>query len=665
MSQLEQIKKQHQKGLLKKAIDGYQGYLKNNPNDDDAHFALALAYKDNKSFEPALKAVNAAIKLAPAAERYHQFKGQMHMALGQTDEAEKAFRTSLKHNPNLYFSYLALGDIYLIREQYQAAEEQYRLAMRVHQEAAPGAVKLAKLMLLTGRNEEADSVLQAAALHQPNDPEIKLYQGVVCLERGELAYGEMHFKKLLEDQPNYLIAKAFLAISIINHDQKQAAKLLNELIDSKQQSPELMAATAMLSFKQKHFQEAADYLLSVCRSSLAYPSWFITLSQTLVAMNRLDEAQQVLQRLLQRSENDKALVMLAMIDIRQSKYDQALKRLEDIDQDSPHHPAAMKQIMQAHYLSQQWSPTIQAANSLLADNPANKEAVVAKAYALSRLSQSDQAIETLKQALANEELSEDSADLHLYAGLLLDDAGDYDAAWQHFSAQAGDDPKPVSLLSQAAEKTVQKWPSADRQQQPVFVFSDTATGHAAFIDRLYHHGITALTDRFRPSARLDLFSQQWQLEDVANLPEARCHLLRKKYFQHLKRVHQQGPCTDFIPMTAMNMALIKKIFPGAAVIILDRNLPDRHLHQQVFANSRYSATDFRSLKNQLIAMNPNIHLFDIDSLMANETPVLATLGQLFDQEISAWTAPETPPMDRLMLPKNSWKAYRDHLQIPA
>lgn len=665
MSQLEQIKKQHQKGLLKKAIDGYQGYLKNNPNDDDAHFALALAYKDNKSFEPALKAVNAAIKLAPAAERYHQFKGQMHMALGQTDEAEKAFRTSLKHNPNLYFSYLALGDIYLIREQYQAAEEQYRLAMRVHQEAAPGAVKLAKLMLLTGRNEEADSVLQAAALHQPNDPEIKLYQGVVCLERGELAYGEMHFKKLLEDQPNYLIAKAFLAISIINHDQKQAAKLLNELIDSKQQSPELMAATAMLSFKQKHFQEAADYLLSVCRSSLAYPSWFITLSQTLVAMNRLDEAQQVLQRLLQRSENDKALVMLAMIDIRQSKYDQALNRLEDIDQDSPHHPAAMKQIMQAHYLSQQWSPTIQAADSLLADNPANKEAVVAKAYALSRLSQSDQAIETLKQALANEELSEDSADLHLYAGLLLDDAGDYDAAWQHFSAQAGDDPKPVSLLSQAAEKTVQKWPSADRQQQPVFVFSDTATGHAAFIDRLYHHGITALTDRFRPSARLDLFSQQWQLEDVANLPEARCHLLRKKYFQHLKRVHQQGPCTDFIPMTAMNMALIKKIFPGAAVIILDRNLPDRHLHQQVFANSRYSATDFRSLKNQLIAMNPNIHLLDIDSLMANEAPVLATLGQLFDQEISAWTAPETPPMDRLMLPKNSWKAYRDHLQIPA
>ena len=248
---------------------------------------------------------------------------------------------------------------------------------------------------------------------------------------------------------------------------------------------------------------------------------------------------------------------------------------------------------------------------------------------------------------------------------MLDDAGDYDAAWQHFSAQAGDDPKPVSVLSQAAEKTVQKWPSADRQQQPVFVFSDTATGHAAFIDRLYHHGITALTDRFRPSARLDLFSQQWQLEDVANLPEARCHLLRKKYFQHLKRIHHQGPCADFIPMTAMNMALIKKIFPGAAVIILDRNLPDRHLHQQVFANSRYSATDFRSLKNQLIAMNPNIHLLDIDSLMANEAPVLATLGQLFDQEISAWTAPETPPMDRLMLPKNSWKAYRDHLQIPA
>src|SRR5690606_25443350 len=100
MSQLEQIKKQHQKGHLKKAIEGYQGYLKKNPNDDDAHFALALAYKDNKAFKQALTEVNEALKLAPSAERYHQFKGQMHMALGNTDEALKAFRESLKNNPN-------------------------------------------------------------------------------------------------------------------------------------------------------------------------------------------------------------------------------------------------------------------------------------------------------------------------------------------------------------------------------------------------------------------------------------------------------------------------------------------------------------------------------------------------------------------------------------
>ncbi len=662
MSQLEQIKKQHQKGHLKKAIEGYQSYLKKKPNDDDAHFALALAYKDNKTFKPALQAVNEAIKLAPSAERYHQFKGQMHMALGNTDEALKAFRESLKHNPNLYFSYLALGDIYLIREQFQHAEEQYRLAMRVHHEAAPAAVKLAKLMLILGRTDEADSVLQAAALQHGDDPEIKLYQGVVCLESGELAFAEMHFKKLLNDHPKFNLAKAFLAISIINHDQKQAAELLNELIEAGQQSPELMAATAMLSFKQRHFKEAADYLISVCRTSLAYPSWFITLSQSLVALNQLEEAQQVLQRLLQRGDNDRAHVMMAMIDIRQDNLDQAIDRLQTIDTDSPHYRAALKQRMQAHHQAQQWSQALAVADEILKDNPDNHEAVVVKAYALTHLEKTQQALVTLHEALSNEQLADAANDLHLYAGLLLDDLGDYDAAWDHFSAQQQDQPQPVSLLDQEAEKTVQKWPSTESHEQPVFVFSDTVSGHVAFVQCLRHHGITPLTDRYQRTARQDLFFRNWRFEDIVALDESGCHLLRKKYHQHLKRHHEKGAFADFIPMTALNMALIKKVFPAAPVIVLDRNMPDRHLHQAVFANSRYSTTDFGRLKNQLIAMSPNIRLIDIDAVLSNEANTLHTLGSLFARELRPWQAPEVMPMERLMLPKDRWKAYRDYLQ---
>jgi hypothetical protein len=379
-------------------------------------------------------------------------------------------------------------------------------------------------------------------------------------------------------------------------------------------------------------------------------------------MNRLDEAQQVLQRLLQRGPNDRANVMLAMIDIRQAQFSQAIDRLQDIDKDSPHYHAALKQQMQAHHQAQQWRQSLEMAGEILKDNPANKEAVVAKAYAQTHLSRPEHAIETLNQALANEDLSADNDDLHLYAGLLLDEIGDYEAAWHHFSAQQHNEPEPVSLLSQEAEKRVQKWPAVTQEQQPVFVFSDMATGHVAFVNCLKQQDVTALTDRFRPTARLDMFSQQWQFEDVANLPDARCHLLRKKYHQHLKRRHDKGAYADFIPMTALNMALIKKVFPSANVIVLDRNMPDRHLHQKVFANSRYSATDFGRIKNQLIAMNPNISLVDIDDLIASEETVVDILERIFSIKFSPREVTDVMPMERLMLPKDRWKAYRDHLQ---
>ncbi|KAA3651727.1 MAG: hypothetical protein DWP95_00435, partial [Proteobacteria bacterium] len=464
------------------------------------------------------------------------------------------------------------------------------------------------------------------------------------------------------DNKHFNLAKAFLAISIINHDQKQAAVLLNELIETKQQSPELMAATAMLAFKQKQFDEAADYLINVCRSSMAYPSWFITLSQTLVAMNRLEEAKQVLHRLLERGQNDRAVVMLAMIEIRQDNYKQAIERLKNIETDSPHHRVALKQRMLAHHQSQQWTQALSLADELLGINPANSEAVVVKAYAQTHLAQPKQAIETLKKALADKDLEDRANDINLYTGLLLDAEGDYDTAWKYFSAQQHDEPKSVSMLDKNAEKTVQKWPTAAIEQQPVFVFSDTATGHVNFMQRLAHHGIATLTDRYQRSGRQDLFTRAWDFKDIAELTDARCHLLRKKYRQHLKLRHEDGAYADFVPMTALHMALIKKVFPAAAVIVLDRNMPDRHLHQKVFANSHYSATDFHSLKNQLIAMNPNIYLLDIDALMANDQPILDKLSQLFATKITPWDAPDVMPMEQLMLPKNRWKNYREYLQ---
>ncbi|MCX7545326.1 tetratricopeptide repeat protein [Marinicella gelatinilytica] len=662
MNDLEQIKKQHQKGQLKKAIDGYQSYLKKNPNDDEAHFGLALAYKDNKLFNEALKSATSAVQLAPNAERYHQFKGQMHMALGDSEAALQAFRTSLKHNPNLYFSYLAIGDIFSLKEQFQDAEEQYRLALRVHQDATPAAVKLAKLLLLTGRVEEADSVLQAAALHQPKDPQIKLYQGIINLEAGEFAFAELHFKKLLEDNPEYPLAKIYLAISLMDNDLRQAADHLNQLIEAKHQSPELLAAVGMLSLKQKHYNEAVNYLVSACRSTVAYPSWYMALSQGFVAMNRLPEAKQVLQQVLRRSPNDRATVMLGLIELRAKQYPQAIEHFTSISTDSPRYPAALKHIMQAYFQSKNWQKTIASADQLLALNPDHGEAIVMKSHAFGYLNDLEQALATLEIGLSNDNLSAIEDNLHLNAGLILDAQGEYESAWQHFSAQQTESPKAVALLSKDEEKTAQKWPSEATEIQPVFVFSDTSTGHAAFVEGLQANGIEALTDRFRPTARQDLFFQQWLFPDIDGLPEARCHLLRKKYQKHLKRIHNQGPFADFIPTTALNMALLKKVFPSAKVIMLDRNMADRHLHQLVFANSRYSANDFRALKNQMIAMNPNIHLLDIDAFLDNDKKSLAELSDIFKVSLTAQEPAKIMPMQQLMLPKNRWKAYSDHLK---
>lgn len=662
MSDIEKIKKEQQKGHHKKAIEGYQKLLKKEPNNDEAYFGMALSYKELKRFKEALQQVKSAIKLAPNAERYLQFQGQMHMALGEMDDAMQAFKMSLKHNPNLYFSYLAIGDIYLIKGETKESEKNYRLALRVHQDAVPATLKLAKLLILTGRIDEAESELQTAALYQPKNPELKLHQGIVKLERGETGFAELHFKKLLEDYPDYPLVRANLAISLMDSDTKAAQKLISQLLEAKHQSPELMAAVGMLCLKNKQFDDAIQYLLSVSRTPIAYPSWLLALCQAWLSIGEIKVAKETLQHLLQRGHNDRAAIMLGKVYNRAQDFAQAAELFNDIEADSPFYRTALNQLQIAYFRLQQWDEAIATANKLQAIDNNNSDAILIKAHALVHLQQFDQALATLKVGLDNPELAEWHDDFHLQSGLIHDANQNFEDAWTHFTQQHRTSPDVVSLLNKEEEKIVQKWPTEPANNELIFAFSDTATGHHTFVDWLNQQDITPLIDRFSSSARSDLFSRQWRLEDIESLIKERRHLLRRKYRQHLNVIHKQGVCVDFLPFTVLNMALVKRVFPHAKVLLLDRNFADRQLHQQVFMNSQFKSSDFTAVKNQMIAMNPNIQLLDIDDLMANEKTLSSQLSELFKQPLNSYDAQIQSPLDQLLLPNGHWKNYRAHIQ---
>ena len=663
MSQIESIKELHNKGEYQQAIKGYHEILANEPNNDEAHFGLAHASSQTQQLELALEHAKQAVNLNPNSDRYLQFKGQMLMANQQIDEALQAFKRSIKENPNLFYSYLALGDIYAIKNESQKAKDNYNLALKVHQDGIPAIVKLSRLLLIEGDYTGAEDLLQQAELQYPTDPTLKLQMGIMRLEQDEPGFAELYFKKLLEDEPTNYVAKAYLGISLQHSDPQQANQVITEVLNEKIQIPELMVAVGLSYANNGNYQEAIRYLTPVCQSGLAYPSWLMALAQAYVGNLQPNSAMAVLNEVLKRGNNSRALLMLGQIHQVNNNYPTAIKTFRKVSKGSKDYNESLLMQAECHYANTDYASVIKQLDPLLAENPDHNTAVKLKLNALSQMDQYDQALALIDSIDSKKQSNGFNQLMHLYTGLLLDEKQQYNQAWQHFSAIEPTKPFEIELLNSADEKIVQRFDSKSADSVFKFVFTDPATGHHDFINWSVENGITPLIDRFTTKARADVFSEQWTVKMLDDLIEAQLHFLRKKYTKQLNQVisDETQAVADFIPLSPINLAIIKRIFPQAHVLILSRNFADLHLHNRVFGSYQVHYLQFSKVINQMVAMNPNVGLVDIDAWQNGDVTAKQSIEKVFGTAVKAFAVADVKPLDRLMFPFMHWKNYQQQL----
>ncbi len=663
MSQIETVKELHSQGKYEEAIEGYQKLLIEDPNNDEAHFGLAHASSRINQLEQALQHAIQAVNLAPNAYRYLQFKGQMHLANQQLDEALKAFNRSIKENPNLFHSYLAVGDIYTIRNEPQKAKKNYHLALKVHQDGIPATVKLARLLLIEGNYDQAENILQEAELQFPEDHTLKLQMGIMRLEQGELGFAELYFKKLIEDEPNNHIAKAYLSMCLVQSDPQEAHQYLNELLNNKVQIPELMIAVGFSCIHNGGFQDAIHYLAPICQSGLAYPSWLMALAQAYVNNRQPNSAIAVLNEVLMRGNNSRALLMLGQIHQANNNFKEALNTYQKIVQTSKDYHQSLLLQAECYYASNDYQTVIKHLEPILADKPDHNIAIKLQLKALSQLSEFDRAIKLIDSIDSEKQVAAFNQTMHLYAGLLLDEQQLYEQAWQHFSVIEPQDFPGIKLLSDEEEKTVQKFTANSDDTVFKFVLADPATGYQDFVSWSEDNNIIPLTDRITPSGRVDVFAEKWAVNMLHDLTETQLHFLRKKYTKQLQQIvnNEDKTIIDFIPLSPINMAIIKYVFPQTQVLILSRNFADLRLHHHVFDSQTVHYTQFSKVTNQMIAMNSNAILIDIDAWQNNDPITTDHIKKVFGDQVGAFTLAQANPLDRNIFPFMHWKNYQHQL----
>jgi tetratricopeptide (TPR) repeat protein len=152
------------------AVSFFRKAIELNPNNSSPHSNLGIAYAKNGQQGLAESEFRAALSLAPHKYETRNRLGMLYLEGGRVEEAEEQFRLSLQTKEN-DGGYCGLGEIYLRRGEWGAAERAFQSAARLEPGNSQARFRLGSLYLAQGHKAEALQEYQAGLKSDPENSE--------------------------------------------------------------------------------------------------------------------------------------------------------------------------------------------------------------------------------------------------------------------------------------------------------------------------------------------------------------------------------------------------------------------------------------------------------------------------------------------------------------
>jgi tetratricopeptide (TPR) repeat protein len=192
------------------------------PGNRDALYLCAVPLRYLGRAREALEVLARLEALAPRFGRAHQERGHCHLALGEPQEALRAFQRAVTHNPALVASWKAL------RVLHRAAGQPVESAAAAEQIAAlerlPPAVRTASGMLAEGDLPGAERLLREFLLRTGDHPEAMRLLAQIGIQLGVLDDAETLLEHVLAARPEDRLAHYDYAV-VLSRRQRHAQAL--------------------------------------------------------------------------------------------------------------------------------------------------------------------------------------------------------------------------------------------------------------------------------------------------------------------------------------------------------------------------------------------------------------------------------------------------------
>lgn len=172
----------YDEGRLAEAEEAFRQAISEEPENPVGHFWLGLVLKDEAKLGDARTAFEKALALRER-EPLLVIVGDIQLALGDLDAAERSFRRALELDPSNDETHFGLGRLAVARGDWSAAVEHLQEAARLDPSPPGRRFELAKALFVLERMVETEAVVREAIAHDPTDAWSSYLLGCVLSQR--------------------------------------------------------------------------------------------------------------------------------------------------------------------------------------------------------------------------------------------------------------------------------------------------------------------------------------------------------------------------------------------------------------------------------------------------------------------------------------------------
>ena len=370
-------------GKYSEAVIEYRNAIQVDPRRARAHYQLGRTYLELKSPEAAYKELQETVTLDPTNREAQLQLAALLISGKRYDDAKALVEKVLAADSGNVRAHGLMGDLFALRGDRATAIREYQTAIRLDPQRVEMYTALAGVYASGSELADAETALRQGVQANPQTARARVNLGRFYFSQRKFAQAEEEERAASGLDPSDPLPRLMLANSYIAEGNlAEAEKVCAQLKAIGPDTPEAYRALALFYGSTGQRVKAVAELKSL-RSSKPKDLWVKAyLAETLLDLNRVDEANGPTQEVLAADPNDpRGLILEGRILISRRKYSEALSALENAVKGAPESATA------AYFLgvAQQASGLSSSAKASFAESHRLSPAMMGPAAALAEL----------------------------------------------------------------------------------------------------------------------------------------------------------------------------------------------------------------------------------------------------------------------------------------